>query len=99
VGADSGPAHLAAAVGTPAVVLFSGTNHPQQWKPWGTHVAVLRHEVACSPCHCTTCPLANHPCLRQLMPQTVFDQIVAMLELTAVGTMNPAPPVVERSLV
>ena len=63
VGADSGPAHLAAAVGTPVVALFSGTNNPSQWRPPGDRVTVLRHPVACSPCHRERCPLAGHPCM------------------------------------
>ena len=72
VGGDSGPAHLAAAVGTPVIALFSGTNDPQQWAPPGSHVTVLRRPVACSPCHRQSCPLPDHPCLRGLAPQDVW---------------------------
>jgi ADP-heptose:LPS heptosyltransferase len=71
VGADSGPAHLAAAVGTPAVVLFSGTNDPRQWRPWGTGVTVVRREVRCSPCHRERCPLRDHPCMKGLQVEEV----------------------------
>lgn len=41
VGVDSGPMHLAAAVGTPVAVLFGPTN-PFHWRPRGTHALVLR---------------------------------------------------------
>ena len=68
VGADSGPAHLAAAVGTPGVVLFSGTNSPRQWRPPGPLIRVVRHPVECSPCHRERCPLAEHPCMNGLKP-------------------------------
>jgi ADP-heptose:LPS heptosyltransferase len=71
VGADSGPAHLAAAVGTPAVVLFSGTNDPGQWRPWGSGVTVVRREVRCSPCHGERCPLWDHPCMKDLEVEAV----------------------------
>ena len=71
VGADSGPAHLAAAVGRPVVVLFSGTNNPEQWRPRGEQVTVVRHPVECSPCHARRCPLPNHPCMRGLTPSSV----------------------------
>lgn len=71
IGADSGPAHLAAAVGTSVVVLFSGTNHASQWQPWGERVTVVSQPVACSPCHRQTCPLADHPCLAELSPAAV----------------------------
>jgi len=71
VGADSGPAHLAAAVGRPVVVLFSGTNNPRQWRPCGEQVTVIRRRVECSPCHARRCPLPNHPCMRGLTPNSV----------------------------
>jgi ADP-heptose:LPS heptosyltransferase len=71
VGADSGPAHLAAAVGAPAVVLMSGTNSTRQWQPCGEQVSVLRREVGCSPCHRERCPRPGHPCMRLLLPWQV----------------------------
>lgn len=79
VGADSGPAHLAAAVGTAAIVLFSGTNRVEQWRPWGERVVVLRHETACSPCHRQSCPWAEHPCMSRLTPLAVFRQVQQLL--------------------
>jgi heptosyltransferase-2 len=72
VGADSGPAHLAACAGVLSVVLFSGTNRPRQWRPWSRRSLVLRHRVACQPCHCKSCPLADHPCLSGLSPGRVY---------------------------
>ncbi|MDP8299906.1 MAG: glycosyltransferase family 9 protein [Candidatus Tantalella remota] len=41
IGLDSGPAHIAAAVGTPTVILFSGTDDPDQWAPNGGNVRVI----------------------------------------------------------
>jgi ADP-heptose:LPS heptosyltransferase len=72
IGADSGPSHVAAAVGTPVLALFSGTNDPQQWKPCGERVAVLRAPPACSPCHRETCVWADHPCMRGITVETVL---------------------------
>lgn len=72
VGADSGPAHLAASAGTLSVVLFSGTNQIGQWRPWSRHALVIRKRVPCQPCHQKTCPLAGHPCMSQLDPERVF---------------------------
>lgn len=82
VGADSGPAHLAAAVSTPSVVLFSGTNDSHQWRPAGAHVTVLRHNVECSPCHRTACAWSDHPCLRQLTPEVVVAAVTRLLRPT-----------------
>ena len=83
VGADSGPAHLAAAVGRPVVVLFSGTNDSRQWRPCHEQVTVIRHPVECSPCHAQRCPLPNHPCMRGLAPQRVARAIVAHFRRSA----------------
>ncbi len=80
VGADSGPAHLAAAVGTPVVALFSGTNLARQWQPTGRRVVVLRKPVACSPCHREECPVPGHPCMQGLTPVRVAEQIYLLLD-------------------
>jgi len=79
VGADSGPAHLAAAVGTPAVVLFSGTNHARQWQPCGEQVTVLARPVPCSPCHRRECPVGEHPCMAGIEPEEVARAVEAAL--------------------
>jgi ADP-heptose:LPS heptosyltransferase len=72
IGSDSGPGHLAASAGTPSVILFSGTNRARQWRPWSRRSLVLRHRVACRPCHCKVCPLADHPCLSGITPDRVY---------------------------
>jgi heptosyltransferase-2 len=72
IGADSGPAHLAASAGTLSVILFSGTNHHRQWRPWSRHSLIIRHRAPCQPCHQKVCPLADHPCMSGLSPDRVF---------------------------
>lgn len=72
LGADSGPAHLAACAGVPSVVLFSGTNRVRQWRPWSRRSLVLRQRVACRPCHRKICPLVDHPCLTGITPDRVY---------------------------
>lgn len=79
VGADSGPAHLAAIVDCPSVVLFSGTNEHRQWQPRGRSVTVVRNPVACSPCHRQKCPLADHPCMRGIGAERVTERIMMLL--------------------
>ena len=80
VGTDSAPVHLAAAVGTPAVVLFSGTNRSRQWRPRGRAISIVRHRVLCSPCHRTHCPLAGHPCMRGIKPSRVWAAVRSLVE-------------------
>ncbi|NUQ66186.1 MAG: glycosyltransferase family 9 protein [Pirellulales bacterium] len=79
VGADSGPAHLAAAVGTAVVSLFSGTNSVEQWQPNGGRVAVVHNPVPCSPCHRKECPVAGHPCMRGLTVARVLKAVEGIL--------------------
>lgn len=73
IGADSGPAHLAATMGVATLVLFSGTNRAEQWRPRGAQVVVLRHDVPCAPCHQHDCPFADHPCMRNIDPRSVWE--------------------------
>lgn len=88
IGGDSAPAHLASAVGTRALVLFSGTNRAEQWRPWGGRVRVLKHLTSCSPCHRQQCPLADHPCLAGLQPSAVFAAACELLD-THLKTAQP----------
>ena len=71
-------------------VLFSGTNNAEQWQPRGSWVSVVSHPVACSPCHRTRCPLADHPCMTGLAPRTVFDLVGRMLEELAPAKLPAA---------
>jgi len=67
---DSGPMHLAAAMGTPVVALF-GPTAPWRTGPFGPEHTVLRVELACSPCLKRQCRY-NHECMEQL----TVDQVV-----------------------
>jgi ADP-heptose:LPS heptosyltransferase len=60
---NTGPAHLAAAVGTPIVSLFAPTVPLERWRPWKVPVRILNHHVPCAGCRARTCPIPGHPCL------------------------------------
>jgi ADP-heptose:LPS heptosyltransferase len=62
VGSDGGIAHLAAACGTPSVVLF-GPQNPARFRPWGPSVRVLHHPVDCYPCAQVVCVRPENPCV------------------------------------
>ncbi len=49
IGNDSGPMHIAAAVGAPSIVIF-GPTCPERTRPWGDNVTVVRTGISCSPC-------------------------------------------------
>jgi lipopolysaccharide heptosyltransferase II len=73
---NSGPAHLAAAAGTPTVVLYALTN--PQHTPWRVPAKVLNHEVPCRDCLKSVCLQGHHACLLGVSPVQVAE---AALEL------------------
>ena len=60
---NTGPAHLAAAVGTPVVSLFAPTVPAARWRPWGVAHELLSIDVPCAGCRARVCPVDGHPCL------------------------------------
>ncbi len=75
---DSGPMHVASALGVPLVALFG----PTDWRetaPGGPRARLLREEVECAPCMLRECPI-DHRCMRRLTTDRVAE---AALELWA----------------
>ena len=75
---DTLPMHLADAVGTPEVVLFSGTDYEEQWRPRATAHRLLRRPTSCHPCYLFECPIGL-PCL-DISPEEVVENCDALLE-------------------
>jgi lipopolysaccharide heptosyltransferase II len=78
IGNNSGPAHLAAAVGTPVVDVYALTN--LQHAPWGVVSRVLATDVPCKGCRKSICPIGDQACIRGVDPRAV---VAAALELVA----------------
>src|SRR4051812_35574709 len=78
---NTGPAHIAAAVGTPVVDLSALTN-PQP-TPWLVSSRVLNHDVPCRNCYKSVCPAGHHDCLRKVAPEAVAAAAQELLELAA----------------
>lgn len=66
---NSGPVHLAAALGTPVVTLYALTN--PQHTPWRVSARVLSHEVPCRDCLQSVCPEGHQRCLTGVPPEAV----------------------------
>ncbi len=83
---DSGPMHLAAAVGTSIVALFGATNALRSG-PYASDAVVLNRELACSPCLAKRCPLKYDPpaCLEQLSVDRVLAAVVSRLAQPRTG--------------
>jgi ADP-heptose:LPS heptosyltransferase len=76
---NTGPAHLAAAVGTPVVSLFAPTVPASRWRPWQVpHLLLGDQGIACAGCRARSCPVAGHPCLSSV---DVADVIRALHRL------------------
>lgn len=74
---DSLPMHLADATRTPEVVLFSGTEYEEQWRPRATRARLLRRPTPCQPCYLFDCPIGLR-CL-DIAPREVVEAAEAML--------------------
>jgi lipopolysaccharide heptosyltransferase II len=68
---NSGPAHIAAAVGTPVVDVYALTN--TQHTPWQAACRVLSHPVPCQGCLRSECPLGHNDCLQRVPPEAVAE--------------------------
>ncbi|MCW3845260.1 HAD-IIIA family hydrolase [Micromonospora yasonensis] len=81
---NTGPAHLAAAVGTPVVSLFAPTVPFGQWGPYRVPTVRLGDAgAACRDTRATRCPVPGHPCLTRVDPAEV---------VAAVRLLAPPPP-------
>lgn len=82
-GPDSGPMHIAAAVGTPVVSLWGATSAARS-APWGSEAGVIAGEAPCSPCYLKRCPIGRQ-CMQHIGVDAVLERIVRSLD--------PTPPI------
>src|SRR5262249_26776447 len=96
---DSGVQHLAAAVGTPCVSIFSAHDMPGKWNPYGEDNVVLRASVECHPCYLTLCPYDNR-CLKLIDAGSVIAAVKLKIDQKTrtkaalserFGDTNPGP--------
>jgi lipopolysaccharide heptosyltransferase II len=70
---DTGPMHMANALGTPLVALF-GPTHPIRTGPYDRKFMVLTGEVDCSPCFRRHCPYNHHGCIEYITPKQIAKE-------------------------
>lgn len=89
ISGNTGPAHLAAAVGTPVVSLFAPVVPAVRWAPYGVPVVLLGDQAAaCAGSRARLCPVPGHPCLTGVRA----DEVVAAAEgLIAGSGIGPRP--------
>ena len=72
IGNDSGPMHLAAAVGTPTIGLY-GPGEPTRFAPMGVKCQTIRRKLDCPPCSGTTCRFGKHGCMSEIQVTDVIQ--------------------------
>lgn len=77
---DTGPLHMATALGCPTVAIYSGTNDLKIWGPWGNKVRVLQAEVNCAPCGRSSCE--DNECMTLITPQMAVNSSLELLDIT-----------------
>jgi len=73
VGTDSGPTHLAAAVGVPCVGIYAAIDFPGRWHPYGRRHVVIRHNLECAGCMLVRCTAREMRCIKSVTVEEVMD--------------------------
>jgi ADP-heptose:LPS heptosyltransferase len=80
---NTGPAHVAAAVGTPVVSLFAPVVPAERWAPYQVPAVLLGDQsAACRDTRARECPIPGHPCISDVRPEVV---VAAVQRLTTAG--------------
>lgn len=80
VGNDSGPTHMAAALGVPVLVLF-GSSDSNLWRPWQAIHEIVQNPFDCNPCPGYRCEVYGEPrCILSITPQQVKEALQRLLE-------------------
>jgi heptosyltransferase-3 len=79
LGHDSGPMHLAAAVQTPCVAIFSARNPAGVWYPYGKEHQVIYHHVDCEKCGLEVCVVEGKKCIYSITVDEVIGRVRSVL--------------------
>jgi heptosyltransferase III len=82
LGPDSGPMHLAAAMGVPCAIAFAARTNPGIWFPAGDRNRIVYHQTDCAGCNLETCFEQNRKCLTSI---SVDEMLAAALEAWSDG--------------
>jgi ADP-heptose:LPS heptosyltransferase len=98
VGGNTGPAHLAAAVGTPVVSVFAPTVPVVRWRPWAVpHVVLGDQGLPCAGCRAHQCPESGHPCLSAVTPDAVAAAAIGLAQHQVAPVVVPSVAPVSES--
>lgn len=93
IGHDSGPMHLASAVGVPCVAIFSARNLPGQWYPYGRDHRVIYHKTSCHGCNLSECVVEAKRCLLGISTEEVKGKVMESLKIfSSRGALEDSDP-------
>lgn len=95
IGNDSGPMHIAAAMGTPVIGLF-GPSDPRMWGPAGQNHVIFYKGIDCRPCFPGGCRRGEQNCMRLITLDEVMSAVERMLEQPDLCNMGQALTRTER---
>ena len=75
IGVDTGTTHLAAAVGTRCFAIYHERYNPGYWHPLGNQHTIIYHPVPCAGCRGLSCPLPDHPCMKNISVEAVWRNL------------------------
>ena len=93
IGNDSGPKHIATALGVPTVAIHSGNIDPVEWGPVGTEAVAVARAMSCAPCYLNReedCPRAL-ACIHGIDPGSVYRLCRPVLAALVPAVTAPAP--------
>jgi lipopolysaccharide heptosyltransferase III len=101
LGHDSGPMHVAAAVGVACVAVFSARNEPRIWFPHGAKHRVIYHRTSCHGCGLEVCTEHRKQCISSITPDEVLSAVREVLPArparAAVGIINGEPRTISNT--
>ena len=81
---NTGPAHLAAAVGTPVVSVYAPTVPASRWRPWLVpHVLLGVQDIPCAGCRSRVCPIPGQPCIGDVGVDEVVAAVASLTHAAA----------------
>ncbi len=92
LGHDSGPMHLAVAVGVPCVAIFAARNLPRVWFPYGSRHRVIYHRTDCAGCELETCIEQKKKCLLSITVEEVLAAVLDHIKTNSAPTQRPGAP-------
>lgn len=80
IGNDTGPMHVAAAVGCPVAVIMSARNAPGMWDPDVTQKLIIRNRTECENCFLVDCVTEKHRCMQEIAVEQVTRELIPFVK-------------------